>query len=639
MEAMQELFRMNSDFMIQMKKMQEDAVRAMIAEMQTALTNTAQYSSGARGDLRDRLCREVGSFKGEEAEWQDWSLKFRAVVKEANLEIFDCLKWAEAENDPIDEELIEEEKGEQAKKFSTTVYNRLVHHLHGPALVIHQMVKDENGFEVWRLLNKRFCPNTPMRGLQLMMRVMAPGKIVKGNDIQMYINRWEANVSALERDYNEKVSDRMKIGIIIKMVPDDLQDAILQHADRLKEYRLVKEKVIALVDARARLKDPDAMDTSALDDYDAMWNEEEQPIDALGKGGEGIRCYRCGGLGHRANQCATPYGKGTQTKGDKGKGKGDFGKGDFGKGKGKGDFSKGKGKGDFGDGRQRCTYCGKTGHTAANCWTLHPNQIPWRRTAAVDWEYGDDGMDRDIGQVSIVDPESDWKIAAPPGLSNSAQAKPLKLCSAYSGHCKRECNCCDRPPRMSNNRFEALAEEEIDEDDAEVQALELEVDDRPVAHVAKSGKLVPAGKGKITIDSGAAESVMPKSMLPKEPLREGEAKKSGVRYVAANGAKMDNLGEKRVKFRSPGDKKVNGITFQVTDVAKPLASVSRILDKGNRVVFSRFAEGSYIENPGTGEWWPLKEEKGTFVLEVELMEPEGSSAEDPGASGFTRPGQ
>ena len=63
-------------------------------------------------------------------------------------------------------------------------------------------------------------------------------------------------------------------------------------------------------------------------------------------------------------------------------------------------------------------------------------------------------------------------------------------------------------------------------------------------------------------------------------------------YVAANGGKMENIVEKKVKFKRAGSKAVNSITFQVTDVSKPLASVSRNLDKGNTVIFSR--SGSYI---------------------------------------------
>ena len=43
-------------------------------------------------------------------------------------------------------------------------------------------------------------------------------------------------------DYKEAVSDMMKIGILINMMPDDLQDHVLQHADRLREYKLVKAK-------------------------------------------------------------------------------------------------------------------------------------------------------------------------------------------------------------------------------------------------------------------------------------------------------------------------------------------------------------------------------------------------------------
>ncbi len=122
---------------------------------------------------------------------------------------------------------------------------------------------------------------------------------------------------------------------------------------------------------------------------------------------------------------------------------------------------------------------------------------------------------------------------------------------------------------------------------------------------------------------------MPSDMLPNEELVEGEAKKNGVRYVAANGGKMENLGEKKVRFRRGGSSAVSSITFQVTEVGKPLASVSRILDKGNTVVFSR--KGSYIMNEATGEKIPIQEEKGTFVMEVEFLEPASQV--------FTRQGQ
>ena len=48
--------------------------------------------------------------------------------------------------------------------------------------------------------------------------------------------------NALERDCHENITDRMKIGILIRMMPDELQDVILQHADRLQEFKLVTEK-------------------------------------------------------------------------------------------------------------------------------------------------------------------------------------------------------------------------------------------------------------------------------------------------------------------------------------------------------------------------------------------------------------
>ena len=168
----------------------------------------------------------------------------------------------------------------------------------------------------------------------------------------------------------------------------------------------------------------------------------------------------------------------------------------------------------------------------------------------------------------------------------------------------------------TKNRFEALGERVWS-----VGAVEIEMPLEQINAVEskRMENLRPAGRGKITIDSGAAESVLPADMLPNEKLMDGEAKKRGVRYVAANGGKMDNLGEKKVRFRRQGSAAVSSIMFQVTDVGKPLASVSRILDKGNIVVFSR--KGSYIMNEAIGEKIPIQEEKGTFIMDVVFLEP------------------
>ena len=142
-----------------------------------------------------------------------------------------------------------------------------------------------------------------------------------------------------------------------------------------------------------------------------------------------------------------------------------------------------------------------------------------------------------------------------------------------------------------------LAQDDDDEDDMEVlnicQVEELEmrgdsmtcklVDKGSVNQVVQQqGEWVHLGSGEITIDSAADESCW--------PIHEGGAfeirsSKRNILLKAANGQAMRHLGEKDVTFNDKMSGEVLGMTFQVTEVKKPLAAVWRLVGKGNLVQF------------------------------------------------------
>eukprot|EP00974_Lingulodinium_polyedra_P044531 4272323-Lingulodinium_polyedra.AAC.1 len=128
------------------------------------------------------------------------------------------------------------------ERWSAALKNRLAQGLEGAAYVVQSAVEGSNGFETWRRVVKKYDPKTPTRAMQLMVRVMVPGKLKKNEDVGTAIARWESKLVALERDYRERVSERMKVGILISMVPDDLQEMLLQQAEHFTEYKVAREK-------------------------------------------------------------------------------------------------------------------------------------------------------------------------------------------------------------------------------------------------------------------------------------------------------------------------------------------------------------------------------------------------------------
>ena len=116
------------------------------------------------------------------------------------------------------------------------------------------------------------------------------------------------------------------------------------------------------------------------------------------------------------------------------------------------------------------------------------------------------------------------------------------------------------------------------------------------------------------MDSGSAECVAQESIAKSIPLVETEASRQGQTYHAANRGVIKNKGLKTVTMYSEtGDQYRVG--YQITDVTRPLNSVSGVCDQGNNVLFTQ--TGGWIINHATGRF---PREHGVYVLHSWITE-------------------
>ena len=109
-----------------------------------------------------------------------------------------------------------------------------------------------------------------------------------------------------------------------------------------------------------------------------------------------------------------------------------------------------------------------------------------------------------------------------------------------------------------------------------------EVDGKGVHHVGDSGwRRVSA-----IMDSGSAECAAPETIARNIPLMETEASRQGQTYHTADGGVIKNKGEKTVTMYSEDGYPFRA-RYQITDVIRPLNSISRVCDQGNNVLFTK----------------------------------------------------
>ena len=87
----------------------------------------------------------------------------------------------------------------------------------------------------------------------------------------------------------------------------------------------------------------------------------------------------------------------------------------------------------------------------------------------------------------------------------------------------------------------------------------------------------------VVADSGAGEHVLSRVDAPGHPVTESPGSRRGQKVKGAGGQVMDNEGQILLEMLAPveeeGYNEVD-VTWQVTDVCRPLLSVSKVCDKG-----------------------------------------------------------
>ena len=117
------------------------------------------------------------------------------------------------------------------------------------------------------------------------------------------------------------------------------------------------------------------------------------------------------------------------------------------------------------------------------------------------------------------------------------------------------------------------------------------------------------------LDSGASESVCPRSMAPDWPIEDSPGLRMGLHYLSASGGRIPNLGQQRIPIQLSTGVKTHAL-FQVAEVSRPLISVARLSEMGNAVIFG--ASGGVIRNMTTGADTPFVRKEGVYVFTLRI---------------------
>ena len=201
-------------------------------------------------------------------------------------------------------------EGEQVQA-STDLYHLLLHSTSGPALDRVVNAGSAEGLRAWQLLVERYDPTHQVENSRA---TLEPLQFDFSGDMLAKLEAYERDLALNEQASEEKISDGLRVGIVLNLVTDtELATHLLLNSERFQTWALFRRELVDVSRARAAASGAYQMRRGAIDP-----NTSPMDIDALQQHGD-KKCHTCGRCGHLAKDCWQNKSKGKDSKGKGGK--------------------------------------------------------------------------------------------------------------------------------------------------------------------------------------------------------------------------------------------------------------------------------------------------------------------------------
>ena len=236
---------------------------------------------------------QVAEYSGDPKVWRGWAKKVMAFCNGRQPGFRKALLWAAQQQVPIDDASLTATNWEHIKEANQKLYDLLITVTTDKALQkVETTVGDDPGFECWRRLARQNDPTSRFTKIDRLNNITQTTESTSMRDLLNKIEAWEQRWTKYEMDNNETLSQDLKLGALMKMLPAKEREVVrLKYVENESalSYDVLRRQVEYWLESVTASNGPAPMDLSTLQENIAAGTlnveQLEAALDILRKGG------------------------------------------------------------------------------------------------------------------------------------------------------------------------------------------------------------------------------------------------------------------------------------------------------------------------------------------------------------------